>query len=667
LAQRVLSRSSALSDMESRLREWVCGCQQPVGIQPISLRQSHLRLLKHVGNTCRDLPNCVKVLVWNFLRSPVLLQVSDAKGAVAVISMQTGKAMHPKVNTRMDDCFASFPHSLARSRYLCCRNSEMVFSDDGFKLSAEFSSPQGPFFEHRLGSPAVLHTGPPVKEHGKQLVFEAKQNRVFYNACHVMVSSDGRWAMIAKDYSVEVFDIRTGKSKVIDPMVDGLGPFYDVYLHLCEIEHLLVWAEFPGQHLAVWNCSDASAPIRLKDFSAGMPVSGYPTQLIVHLQGQASALSLCIEDTRFGWDKQEDQTCVILLSVRYKAPARVPLQEVGRVLMKATAASPVKDRLLATLEVEKGEVAVWSFKQQRTLAFERLARSFCKHQKAEQLFKIDMTDMKFATAIDDEVDFEYFPPCEPHLSVWSPGSGPQLAETLLEFASRENLQPATDEFAEVFQEVQHAEAPAIIDQEESLQVASAIWTTSVERTAGARNLQTPGYIPAEDSDVILLLHFNRTTPEMMESLTDGLPLRACRAALQDNNLEWQLSTGTLVFVHPWQHAHVLRECGSHTLTRSHVFVASSLEYLVEESILLSGIGRGTWARQRKPLDTISDYLGVNESTGVTVAMQSLNRMKFEASGDWQANDMFCVKHTFICTRQQHSSSSSEAQSAPAVL
>merc|ERR1719401_3017830 len=101
------------------------------------------------------------------------------------------------------------------------------------------------------------------------------------------------------------------------------------------------------------------------------------------------------------------------------------------------------------------------------------------------------------------------------------------------------------------------------------------------------------------SDEIVLLEFNRNPREMFEALGEALPLRSCREMLSVNGHPWQLVTGAMVFVHPWQYRDVMSALHGRRLKGSSVVVSSSMEHLVAETI--ADIGRGAWVKQRRLL------------------------------------------------------------------
>merc|ERR1711937_100355 len=88
---------------------------------------------------------------------------------------------------------------------------------------------------------------------------------------------------------------------------------------------------------------------------------------------------------------------------------------------------------------------------------------------------------------------------------------------------------------------------------------------------------------------------------MIEALSEGATLGRVRADLLANGHNWRLITGSMVFVHAWQYAKVMRELVGHDLKASHMVVAQSLEHLVAESI--AGIGGGAWAKWQTTLMT----------------------------------------------------------------
>lgn len=93
---------------------------------------------------------------------------------------------------------------------------------------------------------------------------------------------------------------------------------------------------------------------------------------------------------------------------------------------------------------------------------------------------------------------------------------------------------------------------------------------------------------------VVHLEFKRCPKALPRALAEGLPLQACRRALEAAGYSWHLPKGDMVFVHPEQYRGVLA-----AMPASEKFAIAfdtSFEYLVEESI--ANIGKGAVAKVR---------------------------------------------------------------------
>jgi hypothetical protein len=208
------------------------------------------------------------------------------------------------------------------------------------------------------------------------------------------------------------------------------------------------------------------------------------------------------------------------------------------------------------------------------------------------------------------------------MSFSTPGCGP----------TKESIRASSAEpHAGVIQVVRHSEVAAEISPSEAALFAEVQHAGYVERNFGC------GFA-ARDSENILLLHFNRTSSDMIRALGEGTPLASCRAALREEGHECRLASGAFVFVQPWQFDAAVRAAqemlGYHGLRSSHVIVAENFEYLVEES--LTGVGHGVWAKNRWQLCTSestamfsglgsdSEHLSSGNSSNVSLALTVSN-------------------------------------------
>mmetsp|Transcript_75311 Transcript_75311/g.161354 ORF Transcript_75311/g.161354 Transcript_75311/m.161354 type:complete len:546 (-) Transcript_75311:104-1741(-) len=188
----------------------------------------------------------------------------------------------------------------------------------------------------------------------------------------------------------------------------------------------------------------------------------------------------------------------------------------------------------------------------------------------------------------------------------------------------------------VIEEVIHADPAAEIHPGEAAQLAAIQHAGFIERNLGV------GFEP-EEQEQLLLLHFNRTSQEMVLALSEGPALKPCRTALENAGFQHMLASGAFVFVQPWQYhmgiGAAQERLGAHGLKSSHIIVAQSLEYLVEES--LGSIKGGIWAKDRQQLLLSEDQIDMSSQTACASQPAS--------EGHSSEPPVVCVEqHTFLC-------------------
>merc|ERR1712032_696121 len=133
----------------------------------------------------------------------------------------------------------------------------------------------------------------------------------------------------------------------------------------------------------------------------------------------------------------------------------------------------------------------------------------------------------------------------------------------------------------------------------------------------------------------------------------GPSLRPCRDGLTSEGCPWELPSGALMFVLPWQYRKVVIELEDMELFPDHVVFAASLEYLVEEAL----------SRSKCTCKSIRELGQVTASTSDVATVGS----EFDADDANQDSPIvhvceFVVKRTFIHCRPIVQSSSRVAAS-----
>lgn len=212
--------------------------------------------------------------------------------------------------------------------------------------------------------------------------------------------------------------------------------------------------------------------------------------------------------------------------------------------------------------------------------------------------------------------------------------------------------------AEVIQELQHDEPAARIDAQEAADLVAQMEAGFVERNLNVAVIREPSPIPGTEQaqqDNIYLIRFSRHPQSFCDALMKGLSLRRCREALEAQGFDCVLPSGTKVFVHPQQYKSVRSALveADIELRPYHVVLASSLEYLVEESLATIPGRDGVHAHGRlcmpKPVpDTFSSAVAVGtdvkplntETSAIDLSAVAKDLMPFLA-----------VERTFIFTQR----------------
>jgi len=152
-----------------------------------------------------------------------------------------------------------------------------------------------------------------------------------------------------------------------------------------------------------------------------------------------------------------------------------------------------------------------------------------------------------------------------------------------------------------------SEPVAIISEAEAMAAARALWEASVEsRIASSSSdeqcLQAMGISEnlcrSKEPEIIFLGKLNRITRELLKGFAEGASMRPCRDALLAQGFSWNLGSGAMIFVYPWQYSEVMVSPGAKHLHPDHVVFAESVDYLVEEVLE----GHNVWMKARSPLD-----------------------------------------------------------------
>jgi len=155
--------------------------------------------------------------------------------------------------------------------------------------------------------------------------------------------------------------------------------------------------------------------------------------------------------------------------------------------------------------------------------------------------------------------------------------------------------PPSSSESSVIELVHHLDPPAVRDPEVARDTVEIDWVDHVaSHLRASSTLPTdiasvdqevmPVEGPREDSDVLFLLQFKRHPHELKDILLGSHALLQCRQGLTDRGYSYELPSQALVFVHACQYREVMGMIEQRRLKQSHVLVARSLLYLVEEAL-----------------------------------------------------------------------------------
>lgn len=201
---------------------------------------------------------------------------------------------------------------------------------------------------------------------------------------------------------------------------------------------------------------------------------------------------------------------------------------------------------------------------------------------------------------------------------------------------------------EVLDVVEHQEPAAKIDAAEAMEIVAVLNGSFVLR-AVASVVSHDSDVDSQPDEEMFLCKLNRMTKELRQALCSGVPLRQCRAALDAEGHNWQLPSGALVFVQPWQYRSAIRALVSQDmdLRADHIILSSSVEHLIEETLEVSARGSGSWIKTRRHLQVGSVVASAPDSE------------KDEAI-------QLVVRHTFVCSARRRRPASEVTQSTTEV-
>lgn len=193
----------------------------------------------------------------------------------------------------------------------------------------------------------------------------------------------------------------------------------------------------------------------------------------------------------------------------------------------------------------------------------------------------------------------------------------------------------------VTQEVSHPDPPATIDE----QLASLNLEHKFADNVIVLNEADPGAVINEpETEPIHLLEYNRHPEAFLKALSEGEPLRKCRAALEGAGRKWLLGSGAKVFVHPSQYAQALVAIVEQgiDLRPFHVIVAESFEYHVEACLTDLSYRQGARIKKRRVID---EAPVVGDSGKAAEEASSAPEMDVDTEED---GFPLVEKKTFIC-------------------
>lgn len=158
----------------------------------------------------------------------------------------------------------------------------------------------------------------------------------------------------------------------------------------------------------------------------------------------------------------------------------------------------------------------------------------------------------------------------------------------------------------VIQQVEHDEAPAMPDCSDK-HVSQEMWAQYVHRLAQTDIAQHGDEFPVQSGgcDVtpkegLFLLQFDRCPKALVDALSTGRPLKACRDALAVRGHNFKLIDGNMIFVHP-DHFRAASGAKVPGTQKQKFFVISSdsFDLAIQECIV--GVGKGGWVKTRLAL------------------------------------------------------------------
>jgi len=149
----------------------------------------------------------------------------------------------------------------------------------------------------------------------------------------------------------------------------------------------------------------------------------------------------------------------------------------------------------------------------------------------------------------------------------------------------------------------HVDPPARIEEGESAEIVAQQQAGFIERLLLSNTpvYDSPNEAPAAFSDAdrtkLWKVEFGRCPHRLLEALSTGRPLQACRSALEKAGHAWTLPDGNMIFVNPCQYRVAMRALVQFPQSkRFSVFFVSSFEHLIDET--LSNVGKGAIGKAR---------------------------------------------------------------------
>jgi len=171
------------------------------------------------------------------------------------------------------------------------------------------------------------------------------------------------------------------------------------------------------------------------------------------------------------------------------------------------------------------------------------------------------------------------------------------------------------------QEIEHIEDPSHIEPAEAASVVAVQEACFIEHLLKAPSklststLSIPAGPAVAYRASLFLIQFHRCPKALPSALSDGLPLKSVREALEVAGCNWKLPTGDMAFVHAHQYRSAV-SAYAHDANTFCIICAEDYEYLVDESIM--HIGKGAWAKARAELQgldsNVSEHATIDASS-----------------------------------------------------